>query len=68
LDTIADQEGKAMTQGEGQPTAERSETPLERARANPDLKETLRRSIAARLRGEKPVPATELTRGKQVGR
>jgi hypothetical protein len=35
-------------------------TPVERARRNPAVQEGLLRSLAAKLRGEKPIRATEI--------
>lgn len=36
-------------------------TSLDRAKREPNLLARLRRSIEARVRGERPIPATELT-------
>ena len=49
-----------MERGKERSEAERPQTPLEGARTNPAVREGLLRAIAARLRGEKPIPATEL--------
>ncbi len=57
-----------MSRRSRQTGAKRPQTPLEKARANSALKEGLLRTIAAKLRGEKPVPATELTEGVKARR
>jgi len=49
-----------MERGKELSEAERPQTPLEGARTNPAVRESFLRALAAKLRGEKLIPATEL--------
>lgn len=49
--------------GSDQEGASEKQTPFEKARANPAVRESMLRALDAKLRGEKPVPAVELMEG-----